>query len=498
MFRIKNAVSTHVQQRNFAPASQTNFVKDDEVVIKFSKGQSAIYNRDQIEEHFDKLKLPEEGLPLDLSQIDHEIFKIIVAVVVENKHPSDVLPETAYRNPFIIDDLQAALAQLGKEKITSFVEHSCYLNRQQAIASMQGYAEAQKANNPRLKEIPNPIAVTDAGILLNQAKLFFTTDKEADDVFLSRQLYRKEFCICEYLITDLEKALENPKSSMQEILLKAQLINLSRQQKFCEEKLAEIEAKMNVNFINMMAKQNLMQFINSEDEFIRLTALQAQKILEDYKSTVLEALRKSDANLKRTDLLEWLIGPKGFLLDRYGITYEPTNKLKFPFKKKWLDLGYRLDNEGPYDLEEEIRNDLSKNYIPLIPRIIQLEEKTKPITEEVKQILDKVMPFLKKFPTPETQSGTPPYQEFIELLWEFNGWDKLGVDPKNITLEEVERNKDPIIGKGKVALGKSIWSFQFKSDDLILLIDPGHRYTGSDRTITKELILKCLPQETQP
>jgi hypothetical protein len=498
MFRIKNAVSTHVQQRNSVSESlpqQAPFIKEDEVVLNFSGGESAIVNRDQLAEHFTGLIIPPDAKELNLTRLSRKWFNALKAVVVEKRQLHEILTDVDYRDPFLYENLVDCVHMLnmkGGDELLKTIRNTQldFLNLKQAVAIMTGFAEAQRAQVSRLQQIPRPYAVIQADLMLCRSRLFFNSDKEADELFQSRQICNKELRLCEFLLMDLKEALKNPKNEMHKIFLHLQIKNLSRQIQFCQKTLENFQKKLSVQGMSCALLQRMQNYSHDESEFVRETVQLAKKELDVYRETMLKALDKNGANMKRHDLIEWIVGPKGFLLDYYGLKYDPDERPEYPFTNRHSNFGYRLDREGPYDLETEIRSDLSiyQRADNLPPRLIKIDEKTKEITPEVKAILDKIMPFLKKFPTPETQVGTDAHQEVVTMLWTFNGWDKMGVDPKKITLDEIDRKHDPFVIKGFVTVRNETRPFHCFADDLIMICKRHDNHSTADRVSTREWI----------
>lgn len=274
--------------------------------------------------------------------------------------------------------------------------------------------------------------------------------------------------------------------------------------------------------LTMMHHYNASRHIMDEDVIIRAKAERSAKIVKNYRTEILELLKESKANIEREDLLDYLIGPKAFFFDYYSIfpkknfiadrhnSNRPFNP-NYPFiyirvnsinigysgRKKLLGaphtstyLGYRLENLGPYELEEEIRYDLRHHPERIPPRLIQQNTITQQISPELQRLQKKIRPAILQWTLLEREQRNDILAEIIQ----YNGWEAYNIQPSDLELTipelppDTEMNCYTVIGSLLINSGKQnikFNTFNFR----LLILEEIQTYPDSLRTHT---ILKSI------
>jgi len=313
----------------------------------------------------------------------------------------------------------------------------------------------------------------------------------------------KEYPNSNYLIS--EDALSSSfMQKMQELKNKKNEIYFSSQeeaQKWFEEHPLPQDFKNRK--LSMRGIYYASQHVHSENPKIKMTALKAKKILKAYSEAIISTLKKGESHVYRKDLLEHIIGPKNFLFSHYGIVpLDSPSKPGYPFcfipgamntceyqQKMHVILdavfSYQLENLGPKALEEEIRSDLVNITrgtlwfsIGELPVVIEDEEVTYPITSELQSLRDQL---LQKLAVWETLKQTDK-ELAIQLILQFNGWDKYKIQPENIKLEMPTKEGGSRAAaafqkiKGTLTFpGSKIYSIYFNTYDFLLIIEDNSR-----------------------
>lgn len=157
--------------------------------------------------------------------------------------------------------------------------------------------------------------------------------------------------------------------------------------KYIIEKLQNISMKM---------RQNISKFTEHVDPEIRTFALAPKLELKAYCDEIKERLKITNAHMDRNDLLKYLIGPDGYLFAYYGITVNESAGSFFFIHPTGATSKYFLTDEGPWALEERIRQNLSKsgrNYV-LPERLIKTQSITLIISEKIKDLQKLIIPII--------------------------------------------------------------------------------------------------------
>jgi hypothetical protein len=270
--------------------------------------------------------------------------------------------------------------------------------------------------------------------------------------------------------------------------------------------------------------KNLLTFMkvsqNKED------IQKAQARLDEYTSTMIEVFTQGKADLSRQDLLEHCIGPKNYLFLYYDYEFhrEHTNgyilwdleekkdraktqeekdyiqkqidtlpkyyysltNSRVPWKSTGGSVGvmypvtfaYALDNEGPHDLEDEIRSDLSDQHLSLdnYPRLITEYEITRPIDENILSLGKEVIPIIDSW-----SSSTDDQKDLVWTMLQKH--NQLSV-MKELTIT-FDDQQDATVKKGHVQIGQRKKPFTMKVNDLILRIPHNPRQTRAGLSTTQ-------------
>src|SRR6185295_9019431 len=129
-------------------------------------------------------------------------------------------------------------------------------------------------------------------------------------------------------------------------------------------------------------------------------------------------------------MMEYLVGPKGYLFDHYGLRPDIQASGIFHFRHKKYPqfqglFGYSLTNNSLYDLEDEIRNDFTNRKIPLPARVVTQRVITKLQSTQVQELRKRILPVLQNW---VNESLLAKRGAKRELLKQWNWTDKIEVD----------------------------------------------------------------------
>lgn len=500
MFRVKQLSHTtrHHQQSPTPTTAHEPAQKPNEICIRFANGKTCIYDKSELKQ----FTLPFHNTDLEFTDITQEQFSLMLSLFSDHKCLHQVLSVEDYANPFFYEEMHQVFQQFFPQYLDLVMDlikkfQMKFLTLSQSKMILKGFEEAKTSQDPRiqnlLKQHPDPLAVQEAKLVEVKAAAFFPNENDAVIYFTQAQIVANELYACELLLTYLEMDLPLAKEAHVPVL-KLRIAGLKKQIEYCNSKMESGERIFNPKNMSLMTKQRLQVHLNSDNEFLRKVASEAKLGIEQYRESILGAQRRSGADMSRTDLLEYLIGPKGYLLDHYRLVPRESGMNTFPYIGYGQRFGYRLENDGPYDLESEIRNDVSRFTSQLPERLIQTREITKLIPKECEELAQTVLPFLEKFSpdSPETKWTAPLHRDIISKLYMYNGWDKLNVSPDNMRVTSVHKDENGIYHvKGQVFLGSSerliAYPFSFRSNDYILLIND-ENVTGTDKVITANFI----------
>jgi len=393
----------------------------------------------------------------ELIHIDREAFRLVCLYVAEKKPLHQLITaEMLQNNVHLFDSFVAALnflhpiegveAQCGRDKTEERYDTLCW-----QIASLIDFETAKTISTAHAgeksevptglekdagvkaeKEAPKagilPFAVERAHEILLQAA-FFATEKEASEHFEMVCSARIQKELAEDNIARMEVILSRHNSAAQQALAKAVIQQQKTLIHACDGLLKKAQKRVDINYLTVSEHAVLAAKVNDPCPRVQLLAQQSAKFVQEYAKDVLEAFRTSKADLSRTDLLEYFIGPKGFLLEHYGLFPDPTHKNPaFPFVRKLLAEGnsfeYSLKHNSIYDVENEMRDDLTRLHLSLPERLIKERVRTKAQTEETCRIRKVILPVLRDW-THQTDAAK---REVAEQLLHHLKWEKISPD----------------------------------------------------------------------
>ncbi len=309
------------------------------------------------------------------SQCSATYFKYALAIVGEGKNFEDVLSRKHQKNVNTYEKLAATITYLYpsqiKEMNRKLLEYFSLLSLQEAAS----FIEEGQNTLPFRYEIAQKMVL--------QA-LYFADPAQAVTYFDQ--------------VKDCQKAY-----------LKAQIENNVVKMKSLKKRIYAYGQELKALKKSPEGFANASRSTYGLNPFILQKSLQAGELLEVYCQKIKKALAKNGADMTRQDLLEHIIGPANYLLSYYGIVpnekesfipqgAEPISirqigNCQFPeyavidwkykedtkfchsplvmntcqYRKNPLvpaaidQLDYLLNNSSPYDLEEQIRTDLTKH-----------------------------------------------------------------------------------------------------------------------------------------
>ncbi|MBA3816199.1 MAG: hypothetical protein H0X29_06710 [Parachlamydiaceae bacterium] len=232
-----------------------------------------------------------------------------------------------------------------------------------AIFSPAYYCCSSDLGQAGVKTVFTPIVTAASCTLMNEiAKKFFTSNysNQLNESFVKILAISKEILPIVGSLLATHCFVESYKTSPLALL------------KFCaiEVPLYGLSAVIGAKIVDLMMKPKVVverTKINENANFVTLSSKGSDR--EKYIAMAYQALINGKANLTRTDLIDPLLRPDG-LLEHYGMSIvlnTQTNKPHIAYKDtKFI---YLLENVGPKELEDEIREDLSRHNIALPSRL---------------------------------------------------------------------------------------------------------------------------------
>lgn len=462
--------SQSVWQRD---AASTEVPANDEVRVDFSQS-SLMCKRQEIVKMvaMEILLHPElsatEGKTLNLSKCDPQMFKMVTALVVEKKHIFEVMTIENIR-PTFLEDLFKTMRLFHPKACESMIPE---IKNQCAFLTP---AEARKVlgdYNPADAGQEAPALVGYAKKILRHLVLF-ASDEEATQAVEKL----KSFAMEEHRYTAaydklLQDQTQNLTTSASYNLIQSQLSIFREGSSKCKEEINRLSTRLTRDFTNlsMMEHQNIINRAGDLPEMAE-TVEASKKTLENYKKLVLDILTKSGAHMDRTDLLEYLVGPKAFLFNTYNMMYDPhAYDTKYPFShaNSRNHFGYQLENDGPMELEEEIRTDIKRNAynVSLGDFVVKTREFTKPISEKVRQMREELLPILKNWASCSEEDRVKVKQTLID----YNDWCKYDIKPEHLTIYIEGAVTDTTTFEGKLTKFEAKYMLQFKATDFDMLL----------------------------
>lgn len=359
--------------------------------------------------------------------------------------------------------------------------------------------------------------------------LFFLSKEESDNYLQTLKEFNREKQYCEFLLEGQEK---NKSSNRSSTLLSSSIGFLEKQINICKTELDELTRKTDITKMDKIPIYNILCLVNNTNSFssllppniIELREKGLQR-LKEYHDNVLIVLKDTSSNLNRQDLLDYVVGIKGDLFAYYGFeTYIPKEKFSSKINSYFshpqvedeliwygreghyspIYFTYSLDNDSAYDFEDEIRTDLKGRNVPLPPRFILTREYTKPITPEIQQVQDIIMPILTKyfiyFIVEEETSQQNPSQEELDMvintLVKHNGWEKFNLTSDNFQIHSLlgEGNTTGVL-MGFIKIGNCRKPFTMKINDCLIIIQRNIKQNTASRHSSLEVLTDMKEQD---
>jgi hypothetical protein len=189
-------------------------------------------------------------------------------------------------------------------------------------------------------------------------------------------------------------------------------------------------------------------------------------------------------------LLEYAVGPRAHLLAYYNFRageacfHYPdgeqmqTSSLMIPKDARYV---YSLDNDSPWDLENEMRRDLaSQNVKNLPPRLIAERIFTKTLSAETVLAKRTLLPIAEKgLQAPDTEKN-----QLLQQLIELNNWQEFLITPSNLHIESMDREKI----SGSLTLGDYTKAFLCSLETCRLLVPRRRSEVTFDSQTTRQVL----------
>lgn len=434
------------------------------IVLEFTDGASESIDTANLEKFGIFQQLQESRVQLKIAQ---PIFRIVFALIVDDKPIHQAIPEKLLVTPDLVETLEAAINHLHPK------------NAAQVIASIKN-ALPLLLTVAQVQELIK--TASDAQFyLVAQAKEkfvqqhLFPTQKDAEEHFQTVRDNQVELELaCEYIMR-LEVSLVKHLSDAHNETLQPQIDGLKRVINEYATKIQALRKKTDLSSqLPMLTLHQLARQADTENGIVKPYAQKAQEILKAYRITVLEALKACGADLSRGDLLEYLIGPKAYFFDYYGFKIDTAANSHSPFIKQITrdrseTFTYRLENNGAYDLELEIWDDLNKSRVLQLPRrCMTKKEYTKPQTRAALEIRSICLPILRNWQNAKDKEITAVKQQLIthfdwkkrNLSWYQSQFNPNDIDIK-VEMNELTREKIHIVFiKCRRTLTLNLWDVQ--------------------------------------
>lgn len=425
--------------------------------IKFPDGKVLQYNIDILKQmiFFDEALSSDTEAKLErrvtFNRCNSNLFQAAVETSLNNKVFCEVLTEDTYCEHLdLYEQIQNIIEFLNfknrdkkrEEKNYEYLNrqfHSMTLKTARVVASA---FEKQQIGETGVKGKKVPRLVQAAQEICVKA-IYFDNEQIAESHFEMVSELEREQMVTESLLhtqkNDLNVNRKLTTHRMREAYIKSKetyLADLNDKR----EVLATVSQPM-----NMLKHYNVSLREFDDIEAVRKEALKSKRVYESYRHHLLQTLESSGADMNRTDLLDYLVGPKGFLLDQYGIVSSPTagtGNVEYPFQQQNVCREYHLQNKGPWDLEEEIRTNLAKYTKYLPERLIKQREVTMQFSDAQMQMQKEMVPTFVHWDSQQ------PFlrAKHLGIICAFNGWQGYGISAKNFWFDQSSCNDEQIKG----------------------------------------------------
>ena len=301
------------------------------------------------------------------------------------------------------------------------------------------YLESSKEDKEKDEEVPE-LVVCAKEVLFKS--IYFENREVADKNFKDIYELQQEIKLLGHKIQKRKNSLINLGHS--EVHKEVILGEITFMERKCEQLKEFINSKSKLSELKtMMQHQYVSRYADSHFPEIQSAAEKSLKILENYKVDILRALSLSKANIKRKYLLPYLVGPEAYLFDYYGLTLQENSRnpeYPFCFPYAATNFGYRLENDSPYKLEEEIRNDIQQYtsglQTCLPPRFIEKDESNREVDEEVRALRPEMLEILNDW----RKTSDENVAKLKQFLIDRGEWCQFGITTEDIKISAGQMN----------------------------------------------------------
>lgn len=435
-----------------------------------------------------------------------EMLNVVFSLVVGKEPFYEVLSEESFTNPFLFEEICDLIQYFHPEEDDATIlklktYQIPYMPLEIAKKVLEGFTCMKEIEPERFlnekKEAIEPELVKIAKKIVFEA--IFLAEEEVTEHFNAVRELHQEIDACEEMKNSLLERNKTPKNETEKYLLLSQMGGFVKTIETLTKKLTQLNEKTDFKQVSMKTKQRVSLLVNHFDPRIKEVALQAKQELDRYIESIKEALKRCEADMTRTDLLEYLIGPKEYLFDEYGLiprNEDSEHEPEFAFKHKLartVPFRYTLDRDGPAYLEDEIREDmeqfLDSENIP--ERFIKVRTYTRPISEKILQMQKEFLPLLNKWNSPEIAT-TEAKLKLFKVLIEHNEWQQFEIKPEDLSFDDVKEGeiKPSTHISGRVKVSTRTAKFKFKVSDFSLLVPSSNNPLNPDKASSLRKLAK--------
>lgn len=429
---------------------------------------------------------------IQFKRCDSSLFQAAVDISLHNRFFYDNFHENSYlKNLDLYEEITAVIDFLGVGKRDRKCEEAILKLLQRQLRSMKletaqailhAYQKQPKTQEKSSTVQEVPFLVRAAHDIYIKS-IYFEDEQAAKEHFEAMYELEKERITTEMLLQAQEDVLAQNNAPQPRIMVEAHIKSMQTYLNELNKQWKEFSAFDAPDQMTIQMHRNALRWEFSDNVTVRSKVLESKAVVEQYKSHLLQVLKKSDADISRKDLLEYLVGPKEFLLARYGLNFGESKDEKSPFTRPSLSINFRynLYNKGPWDLEEEIRTDLTP-YVSLPERFIKQKEITMKLSDEQIAMRKDLLHIFKTW-----NDQTPSIQDkAINKVLSFNGWNCYQISSEHILFKQNTFREEEI--QGLLGLNGKLIETRLDLQTFHLIIDPKDGTTGHDFVTTKRFL----------
>lgn len=452
--------------------------ESDRVLLEFADGEQSFYSVKFLKEQFDyfqnifsdRWKVTDK---VDLKDVDRSMFELMIELAVNKKNLFKLVSKDSFDNINLYEDLEGFIYFFSptekKHNIPSVLSDIkknqlpyMKLSLAQRIAAAYERRPQQCMSSSACSDDPQQIPVPQAVTVAKSVILACATQPKGKGDRLLRSIgylveqkkivkhkrAKKNLALMRLFIRTIRPKPRSASFKVKKDHLTNQIEHLFALEQTHKTEIASLREKLKSASVSMMMRSQLIAYVddpeNNADSEIRELALNASNILESYKENVYSVLKSTDADMERKDLLEYIIGPKAFLFDTYGIVVR-TNIFNLHYRFiseqdhfKINPLRFALDNDSPYALEREIRKSVP-SVADKIKFVVTEDVYTVPESEKpaVVALRKEILPALKFWALCNDEERNRVKQALID----FNNYGELGVAVKDFHIESITPQK---------------------------------------------------------